>query len=179
MLMLHCQLRRGLLGTQILHARGLSGHTSLHGHHQLRQCSDIASFTGDSSVLGHRCLRRGLLAPRCSVIDSDVRDSSLLSARSLPATPGTPRSSVLGHRQLRWGLLAPRCSVIDSDARDSSLLGAWSSPAMLRTPCSSVLRPPIRDGTHSLSRRAPALAFLGLVFFDLAAPFFAPPLRSD
>ena len=61
-------------------------------------CSDIASYAGDSSVLGHRQLRRGLLGARMS-----------------PATPGTPRclditsyaedSAVLGHRQLRQGLL--------------------------------------------------------------------------
>ena len=31
---------------------------------------------------------------------------------------------------------------------------------------------PIHDGTHSSSRWASALAFLGLVFFGFAAPFF-------
>ena len=110
------------------------------------RCSDLASFAWDSSVLEHRRLCRGLLAPRCSVIDSDVGDSSLLSARSSPATPGTPRSSVLGHRQRRRRLLAPQCSVITSNAGDSSLLGAWSSPATPGTPRSSVL------GPHQLHR---------------------------
>ena len=83
--------------------------------------------------------RRGLLAPRCSVIASDAGDSSLLGARSSPTTPGTPRSLVLGHRQRRWALLAPRCSVIASDTGDSLLLGARSSPATPWTPRSLVL----------------------------------------
>ena len=58
------------------------------------RCSNIASYVEDSSVLGHRQLRRRLLGartllamtgtPRCSDITSDVEDSS-----------------VLGHRQLR------------------------------------------------------------------------------
>ena len=84
----------------------------------------IAAYTGDSrssllgarssppmprtprsSVLKHRQRRRGLLAPRCSNIASDARDSSLLGARSSPVTLGTPRSIVLDHRQRRWGLL--------------------------------------------------------------------------
>ena len=64
---------------------------------------DIASYTRDFSVLGHRQLRR-----------------ELLSARTLPATPWTPRcsdvanyagdSSVLRHHQLRQGLLGARTS---------------------------------------------------------------------
>ena len=44
-----------------------------------------------------------------------------------------------------------------------------------RTPASTSLlsfASPVRDDTYSSSRRAPALAFLGLIFFDLAAPFF-------
>ena len=85
--MLHCQLCRLLLNAWILYARGLSGHTSLHGH---------------------RRLCRGLLAPRCSVIASDAGDSSLLGARTSPAMLETPRSLVLGHRQRRRGL--PCCS---------------------------------------------------------------------
>ena len=74
------------------------------------RCSNIASYIGDSSVLGHRHLHRGLLG-----------------ARTSPATPGTPRCSdiasyagdysVLGHRQLR-----------------RELLGAQTSPATLATP---------------------------------------------
>ena len=49
------------------------------------RCSDIASDAGDSSVLGHRQLRR-----------------ELLGARASPATPGTPRRSdiALGGRIL-------------------------------------------------------------------------------
>ena len=77
--------------------------------------------------------------PRCSNIAIDIGDSSLLGARTSPATLGTPRSSVLGHCQRHWGLLAPRCLVITSDAGDSSLLGARSSPATPGTPRSSVL----------------------------------------
>ena len=63
--------------------------------------ADIASCAGDSSVLGHRQLRW-----------------ELLSARTSPATLGTPQcsdiasyardSSVLGHRQLRRGFLGAR-----------------------------------------------------------------------
>ena len=56
------------------------------------------------------------------------------TARTSPATLGTPRSSVLEHRQRRRGLLAPWCSVIASDAGDSSLLGARTSPATPGTP---------------------------------------------
>ena len=76
-------------------------------------CTDIASYTGDSSVLRHRQLRQGLLdarislatsaTPRCSDIASYAGDSSvlrhrqlrrgLLGARILLATPGTPRCS--------------------------------------------------------------------------------------
>ena len=44
-----------------------------------------------------------------------------------------------------------------------------------RTPASTNLlssASPVRDGTHSLSRRATAPAFLGLVSFDFVAPFF-------
>ena len=44
-----------------------------------------------------------------------------------------------------------------------------------RTPASTNLlssASPVRDGTHSLSRRVSALAFLGHVFFGFAAPFF-------
>ena len=110
------------------------------------RCSDLAAYAEDSSVLGHRCLRRGLLAPRCSVIASDAGDSSLLDARSSSATPGTPRSSLLGHRRqhqgllaprssvlghrcLCRGLLAPRWSVIASDAGDSLVLPWWSDLA--------------------------------------------------
>ena len=52
-----------------------------------------------TSALKPICLRRGLLAPRCLVIASDTGDSSLLGARSSPATSRTPRSSVLRHRQ--------------------------------------------------------------------------------
>ena len=74
--MLHHQLRRGLLGARILRARGLSGHTSPCGHRQLRRgssvlghhrytgtplCLDFASYAKDSSVLGHRQLRRELV----------------------------------------------------------------------------------------------------------------------
>ena len=87
--MLHRQLRRLLLDAWILHAQGLSRHTSPHGCRQLRQglldartspatpgtpqCSYVASYVGDSSVLRHRQLHRGLLGARAS-----------------PATPGTP-----------------------------------------------------------------------------------------
>ena len=97
----HRQLRRLLLGTRFLHARGLSG--TLH-------LLDIASCAGNSSVLRHCRLHRGLLG-----------------ARTSPATPGTPPcsdiasyardSSVLGHRQLRRELIRAR-----------------TSPAKLRTP---------------------------------------------
>jgi len=113
------------------------------------RCSDIASDAGDSRslALGHRQRRWRLsllgactspatskaLAPRRSDIVSDAGDSSFLSARTSPATPGTPRSLVLGHRQRHRGLLAPRCSDIASDAGDSSLLGARTSPATLGT----------------------------------------------
>ena len=130
----HRQLRRLLLGAQILHARGLSGHTSPHftlrispATPETPRCSDIASYTGDSSVLGHRQLRRGLHG-----------------ARTSSATPGD--FSVLGHRQLRWGLLSartspatlgtPRRSDITSYAGDSSVFRFFmqASPAKLRTP---------------------------------------------
>ena len=129
--MLHRQLCWGLLGARFLCARGVSGHTSLHGRRQLHRgllgartsppmlgtprCSNITTYVGDSLLLGHRCLRRGLLG-----------------ARSSPAKPGTPRSSVLGHRQRCRGLLTPRCSVIASDAGDSSVLPWWSDLAMSR-----------------------------------------------
>ena len=126
-LVLHRQLCRLLLGPRILHAQGLSGHTSPHGRRQLRRCSDLARFIGNSSELGHRQLRR-----------------VLLGARTSPVTPGTPRSSVLDHRQRHQGLLAPRCSVIagntiTNDVGDSSFLGARSLPATSRTPRSLVL----------------------------------------
>ena len=157
--MLHRQLCRLLLNAQILRARGLSGHTSPHGRHQLRQCSDLAAYSGHSSVLGPCRLRQGLLGartspptpgtPRCSDITAYVGGSlvlgrrrlhrGLLGARSSPATQGTPRSLVLYHRQRRRGLLAPRCSDITSDAGDFSLLGAWISPATSGTPRSSAL----------------------------------------
>ena len=133
-LVLHRQRRRLLLGPRILRARGLSGHTSPHGRRQLRRCSDLAAYAGDSSVLGPRRLRQGLLGawtspptlgtPRCSDLAAYAGDSSLLGARSSPATPRTPRSSVLGHCQRR---------------QDSSLLGARSLPATLGTPRSLVL----------------------------------------
>ena len=78
--------------------------TSVLGPRRLRQgllgarTSPPMPGTPRSSVLGHHQQHRGLLAPRCSVIASDVEDSSLLGVRSSLAMPGTPRSSVLGHR---------------------------------------------------------------------------------
>ena len=60
-LVLHRQLRRLLLDARILHARGLSGHTSPHGRRQLRRCSDLTAYIGDSSVLDH-CQRRWRLS---------------------------------------------------------------------------------------------------------------------
>ena len=132
--MLHHQLRQGLLGARFLHARGLSGHTSPHftlstslATPGTPRCSDIASYTEDSSVLGHRQL--------CW---------ELLGARKSLATPGTPRcsditsyaedSTVLGHRQLHQDFLDartssatpgfPQCSDIASYAGDSSVLGS-------------------------------------------------------
>ena len=105
-LVLHRQLRRLLLGPRILRARGLSGHTSPHGRHQLRRCSDLAAYAGDSSCLG---------------------------ARTSPPMPGTPRSLVLGHCQRRRGLLGartsptaprtPRCSDIANYVGNSSVFG--------------------------------------------------------
>ena len=90
----HHQLCRLLLGAWILCARELSGHTSPHFTLQTSpampgtpRCSDITSYTGDSSVLGHHQLRRRFLdarallatlgTPRCSNIASCTRDSSL------------------------------------------------------------------------------------------------------
>ena len=82
------------------------------------RCSDIASDVGTprSFVLGHSQRCRGLLTPRCLIIASDTRDSS-----------------VHGHHRLRRGLLAawmslatprtPRCSDIASYVGDSSMLG--------------------------------------------------------
>ena len=57
LLVLHRQLCRLLLGPRILRAPGLSGHTSPHGRRQLRRCSDLAAYAGDSSVLGPLRLR--------------------------------------------------------------------------------------------------------------------------
>ena len=78
---------------------GLSGHTSPHftlrtspATQEIPRCSDIASYAGDSSVLGHHQLRRGLLG-----------------ARTSPAMRGD--SSVFRHRQLRRGLLGARTSL--------------------------------------------------------------------
>ena len=81
----HRQLRWGLLGAR---TSPVAPRTP--------RCSDIAAYTGDSSLLGAQT------SPATS------GNSSLLGARTSPVTLGTPRSSVLGHRQQRRGL--PCCS---------------------------------------------------------------------
>ena len=95
-------------------------------------CGFLGCYTGNSLVLGHRRLCRGLLGartspvtprtPRCSDIASDVGDSSLLGARSSPATSGTPR-----------------CLDIASYAGDSSVLRSCyvSSVCYQAAPCCS------------------------------------------
>ena len=69
------------------------------------RCSDIARYARESSMLGHRQLRRLLLGAR------------ILRARGLSGHT-SPHSSVLGHRQRRR-----RLSNIASYAGDSSVLG--------------------------------------------------------
>ena len=107
------------------HLRCRRPHTTSPAMPRTPRCSNITSYAGDSSVLGHRQLRRGLLGARtspatpripwCSDIASYVEDSSvfghrqrLLGARTSPATLGTPQCSDI--HQLRRGVLGARTS---------------------------------------------------------------------
>ena len=64
------------------------------------QCLDITSYAGDSSVLRHRQLRRGLLG-----------------ARTSPATPGTPLMVGSCYASSVCYQAAPCCSDLDVDLK--------------------------------------------------------------
>ena len=85
--MLGCRrLRRGLLTPRCSIIASDAGDSSLLGARTLPTMSGLLGArtspatpgTPRSSVLGHRQQCRGLLAPRCSIIASDVEDSSML-----------------------------------------------------------------------------------------------------